>query len=118
MTPQPPAGVRDILIAARAKIEKPENWTKGAEARTASGLVVYATDRDAVCFCTVGALFAVAPYLEDQPLRFEARAKLKAAIGRRSATFNITEYNDMDHRKHADILALFDRAIALSGDRA
>lgn len=110
MTP-PPAGVRDILIAARAKIEKPENWTTGAEARDAKGQVVRAKSPHAVCFCAEGAVLSV-----KAPLKATLRARelLANAVPTASGFQGIWAYNDWPHRQHRSIVKWFDRAIALA----
>lgn len=47
---------RGKLVAARALIADPSQWTTHSLARDAQGLGRLATDEDAVCFCAAGAL--------------------------------------------------------------
>lgn len=96
----------EILRAARAKIDTPEKWTRGAYARTKSGRIVGPECASAVHLCAVGAVTAAAsPAMTvDDALVVLAR-ELPSAGG-------ITNFNDHPGTTHADILALFDRAIA------
>ena len=87
-------GVRENLVAARALIDTPEKWGKGDGRK---------------CMCAVDACFAVydaqAAYALDNatPAGFGGgKAKLRPAA----------DFNDHPDTTHADILALFDRAIA------
>lgn len=96
----------EILIAARAKIEDPENWIQGVEARAEDGTHVVPWSTDAVCWCAIGSIRSVvgrcAPY-------WLARGYLD-----KTTTGDTAEYNDATGRTHAEILAAFDRAIALA----
>jgi hypothetical protein len=95
----------DILRAARAKIERPECWTKGTPARNKSGRRVLPSSRSATCWCSLGALGAVALAWS------RAEHFLVDAIPHPYVSSIIT-YNDAGSTTHADILALFTRAIA------
>ncbi len=102
MTPQT---VLDVLRAAREKIATPERWTKGAEARTVHGDVT-AIDDSAASWCVDGSIWDVTRNLVVAGLCFDA---LYAAM---PTAVRITTYNDAPTTTHADIMALFDRAIA------
>lgn len=91
---------KQILVAARKLIERPESWTQGWFAKNASGLSTYADHDDAVCWCASGALIRVAPPGHRAP----ARNLLDSAAG-----VCIEEFNDS--HSHADVLAAFDKAI-------
>lgn len=93
----------EILKAARQKITPPEAWTKRAAARDHLGATVFADDKTAVCWCSIGAVWATA-YLCD-----EAASYLDEVAGGA-----ITLFNDAPERTHAEVLAAFDRAIALA----
>ncbi len=106
---------REILIAARKKIERPECWTKGAYARRADGTYVGDSginedgfiSADAVCFCALGACRAVSGSLTDES---PAARQIRDALGGRQ--YDLSAFNDAPTTTHADVLALFDRAIA------
>jgi hypothetical protein len=95
---------REILIAARAKIERPECWTKGKYARDKDGESVTPNSRSAVCWCAIGAVHAAYPSDAERTLiRLSWFVPTKGGI---------STYNDYPETTHADILALYDRAIA------
>lgn len=102
----------EILKGARELIAKPEHWTQGTYARDAAGRVAYWADEDACQFCALGAIGkASRKNVWSLELAF-VRAVLVAAIPdsvsieeRYVPTFN-------DSHSHAEVLALFDKAIA------
>ena len=98
------AEVVEVLRAARAKIERPECWTKRALARDALGHPIRPEQDEAFCYCTLGAICSVNGYQADAIdfLRDFVPGK-KRSLG---------DFNDDPRTTHADILALFDRAIA------
>ena len=104
----------EILIAARAKIDKHQRWCKGAFSKDHNGEEVSPVSVNAVRFCALGAIRAVTP----DPLgRSEARAALRLAsgYGRNEIIF---ELNDHPKARHADIMALYDRAIEMTKGEA
>jgi len=98
----------EILKAARTLISKPENWTQRAFARTKLGGGGVATSYRAVCFCTVGGLVKAIHDLEitgeEHPLS-KLITYLETFITGEVADFN-------DSSTHAEVLELFDKAIA------
>ncbi len=97
----------EVLTCARELLSDPAKWIKGAYAKTAAGSVVDATDPDACCFCALGAMRKCGgeDNEDDTPAAWALR---DAANEKTSAHY----YNDAAKTTHADILALFDRAIA------
>lgn len=93
---------KEILIAARAKIEAPERWTQGKFARAKNGACIGPQTAGAVRWCSIGAIISVG----DLP----SYDLLLAAIGGEWNT--VAEWNDAPNRTHAEVLAAFDRAIA------
>ncbi len=94
----------EILKAARALIDREEKWTRGAVARTAHGYQVQSIDDSAVQFCILGALAKASNNWKLCLMAGDSlRGLLKTAI---------QEFNDAPTTTHADVLALFDRAIA------
>ena len=102
---------KEILIAARAKIEAPERWTKGAYARHASGRPAGPEIGNADCWCIVGAVTAVMG-IKAGCLDAAICRMLSDAAGIEAYAEDITEWNDAPGRTHAEVLATFDRAIA------
>jgi hypothetical protein len=90
----------DSLRVARKMIERPEAWTRGWFARTATGDEVSAYDRKAVCWCSSGAMARVGA---------EARAYAFLA---RAMDGDIASFNDTS--THAEVLTAFDRAIVIA----
>jgi hypothetical protein len=96
-----------ILREARALVEK--GWTQGARARMANGIAIDPGDPNAACWCPFGAIekaevtsaFCVAT---GEPMKL-----LKSAVGDWPP-----KWNDRHGRTQAEVLAAFDRAIALA----
>lgn len=107
----------EVLRKGRKEIEDPTHWIKGEAAATAEGAPVDPTDPRAVCFCAIG---SVRKYSTEPSGRgmintypgLKAMAALRAAIPSEAPALRIPTFNDNPKTTHADILALFDRAIA------
>jgi len=105
----------EVLRAARAKIEKAENWTQGEYGRDARGRVA---DVMVACSrCSVGAVFAVCAEVRSAP---ETRAwnLLREQVPGYSESWvydPVVAFNDT--HSHVEVLALFDRAIAAAEAR-
>jgi hypothetical protein len=104
------SGVADVLKAARARIEKPEHWTQGAFARNALGRNVHPTHPSACCFCVEGAVRYADMRLPGSQ-RGAARTQLDTTAYEISGNCYAAAFNDAPSTTHADVLALFDRAI-------
>lgn len=91
-----------ILKRARNKIADRKQWTQFAFARSAGSGQVSPRSRQAVRWCAAGALHAVTTNLLGESLAF-----LEGFVEDRS----LAAYND-SHR-HAEVVALFDKAIAI-----
>jgi len=97
------AEVKQTLIKARELISKPENWTQRAAARTASGHRTSALSTNAVCYCAMGALLKISPlYQGSRHIDMLAKAM----------DDSVAYYNDT--HTHAEVLAMFDKAIELA----
>lgn len=93
----------DQLRAAKALIDTPDKWTREVMGRDISGHPVEDVD-SAVCFCIIGAtVVARAPL--DGPLRDSLPEWAHASFA---------DFNDSPRTSHADVMALFDRAIELA----
>ena len=97
--------VRENLIAAKALIDTPEKWGKG-----------YGITPPTNCLCAESACAEAAGSL--QLLKMLSWEALEAALPEPWRTRSIEEdmaahhFNDHPDTTHADIMALFDRAIA------
>lgn len=98
----------DQLRAAKALIDSPEKWIKGRFAVDKLGLTTSYDDPRATCFCAVG---ACRRYCFRGDLD-EALPESFVALGKKASP--VVEFNDHPDTTHADVMALFDRAIALA----
>ena len=95
---------RDALIAARKRIERPENWGKGMRG---SGY-------GSRSFDTCCAAEAIEDLKCGYSVRYAAINYLKQAIRAKHLT-TVVNWNDAKSRTHKQVLAAFDRAIELAG---
>jgi hypothetical protein len=110
----------EILQAAKARINTPEKWAKGALARTKNSHVVPTTSRSAACFCSYGAIMVECGETDPEP----ALAWLWVAVSKRwssapnvtrwSSATNIPRWNDSPDTTHADVMHVFSDAIDLA----
>ena len=100
--------INDLLIAARWRISKIWNWTQGCSARDYKGRAVSLFDANASCFCATGIVDSVAMYTHLSYSVDPALRILRSAIPAREYC-TVPTYND--EHSHAEVLALFDRAI-------
>lgn len=96
-----PVNTHEVLVAARAKIAKRENWTKYVLARTKRGFVVGPRTTGAACWCSYGAIDCVMP---DHADGYSAYSTLDSFMDGDAPAFN-------DTHTHEEVLAAFDRAI-------
>ncbi len=94
---------KEVLIAARAKIAKPEQWIQGYYAKDADGKEADRFSTEATCYCVLGVLHASAAG------SFRFRNAVDAIIDQIDCP--ISTWNDDPSRSHAEVLAVFDRAI-------
>jgi hypothetical protein len=105
----------DDIRAARAVIEDPDNWTQGAMALDADGNSTPSNSETAVCFCALG---AVRRAMKEPANPGHGRPRGNAVIDAlhtvvRETTgqkYFIDHFNDV--HSHAEVLAMFDKAIA------
>ena len=86
-----PKSALDVLIAARAKIEKPENWLNRCP------------DHDEEAdgrYCAARAIWSTAS---------PSKGRAYEALAHACAVFSVPQFNDT--HTHAEVLAAFDRAI-------
>lgn len=97
----------EILEKARELISVESRWTQGSYAKDGNGEGTFPWGEDAVCFCALGAIKKAGDFRNDcsEPALFLGRV-----LRDRTGFVSIDEYNDS--HSHADILSLFDHAIA------
>lgn len=103
--------VLDVLRAARVKLATSERWTKGPP-RAANGAIVPADSLRAVCWCTVTAIHVASG--KNAVLSAKAVRRVQSVVPPGFGG-SASGYNNAPATTHADILALFDRAIAVEG---
>lgn len=91
--------VRENLIAARALIDTPEKWTQGSL-------------RIGDCLCAMGAVQAVLPKNYHGLISDTAQFKALQNALPDGFKWSVPSFNDARSTTHADIMALFDRAIS------
>ena len=101
----------DLLKAARSKIDAPEKWTRECYARGEDGFYADMHGADAVCFCAMGAVRSLIP---NSPSAWFVGDYVRNFINNHlpEGYRSIPAFNDNLDTTHADVLALFDRAIA------
>jgi hypothetical protein len=103
------------LRAAKALIDTPAKWTQSVLARDSMARQVGIEDRNATCFCSMGALLR---HCRDKELPGEARKTISEALDNVAEltagddSTNIVIYND--EHTHAEVMAVWDKAIELA----
>lgn len=100
--------VLETLKAVRRRLEKPEAWTKGSNARDEDGLSRDPSSPKAVCWCLNGAIWRESTVRGFTLLA--DRDRVRDALGFRMYT-DVAEWNDEEYRTHAEVLARIDQAI-------
>ena len=96
----------ETLRDAKALIDTPAKWTQHADARRSNNIPCSYANPDAICFCIVGAVwrasgeFSKAFHLVQWQAQEEGR--------------HVVQFNDHPDTSHNDVMAFFDRAIALA----
>lgn len=104
--------VKQVLIDAKALIANPANWTTGAAATTKDNEQVTIEHKDAVCFCTLGAVSRAIHNTGavSAPLYRQSYDLLYSAVQKRVKFTSVASYND--GHTHQEVMELFDEAIA------
>lgn len=101
---------KELLIAARAKIADPKNWTQRAYARDAKSESVSSLDADAVCWCAAGAVrWAGGDSYGGSLLSDRAWGELLQTAHFHEDSASMFAFNDT--HTNAEVLALFDKTI-------
>lgn len=101
---------KEILIAARALIAKPENWTQQYLARDSEGQCVDYASKEAICFCGIGAILKSARDVGwGISESGRVRAGFAAYISENTSYYGISDLNDQT--SHEEVLAMFDKYI-------
>jgi hypothetical protein len=100
---------RAQLTAARALISHPAHWIKKTSGKTADGKPDNSTNlSEAVCFCALGAVWRAGG-----DSRSSCAEIILGKIVRATTRFdNPVSFNDNPSTTHADVLRVFDLAVA------
>jgi hypothetical protein len=99
--------VLDLLTRAQDLIRDPAHWHQGWFAVDADGRECPSDSKQAVCFCSIGAMARAKP--ETHQLTQLARKYLQEAIGLEQS---IVDFNDT--HTHDQVMAMWDRARELA----
>lgn len=100
---------RDLLLDARNLLSR--GWTRHTNARKSDGTPTYSGSSEATCWCINGALLRATSgfgYLDSVYVHHHLYLDLRAHTGDQS----LSQFNDAPDRTHAEIIELFDRALA------
>jgi hypothetical protein len=102
----------DVLIAAKEKVA--QGWCQGSFGQIAAGNPL--SLKHARAFCADGAIYAVLGNKAGQSVYFTVRDLFERCVV--PSRSSIWEWNDTPGRTQAEVLAAFDKAIALSRQAA
>ena len=112
----------EALKAAKEIIATPEKWCREYYAMDATGACISALSEEAVCFCALGALQRVCIVDLDKCNDYGALYADTASVLYRAIKNSIKKFCDVasfnDTATHADVIAMFDRAIAAEEAKA
>lgn len=102
------------LTAARGLLAPgPECWTQRTAGRTADGVADNSADlRDAVCVCMLGAVWRLSGNCGSS----QAEVILTRIVRTTTRFDNPASFNDHPATTHADVLRVYDLAIAAAGE--
>jgi len=95
------------ILQAMEIIGSPERWTKNTFARDSDGVSTAYYDKNAVCFCSIGAL-------EKVKATFGVKHYVARSVPKESSFSGIVKYNDASKTKHKDIMNMFMTAAFLA----
>lgn len=107
----------EILKAARELLSDEKRWTQHAFAKEADGKSCDYDSPAAVCWCAAGAIGKVygGDTLTDRAMEAQALLAGSDVLHELGEESSVTNLNDSG--THAEVLALFDRAIEKEGER-
>ena len=101
----------ELLTKAKAVIADPKHWTQDVYAKDAKGQSTGPSTPDAVCWCSLGALHAVAHEENTYNTRFAATRYL-ARVSAECGYSDVSDFND--NSSHETVMRAWDKAIKLA----
>ncbi len=101
----------ETLRDAKALIDTPAKWTQHADARRSNNIPCSYANPDAICFCIVGAVWRASGEFSKAFHIVPWQAKKEVC---RTLRRQLLQFNDHPDTSHNDVMAFFDRAIALA----
>jgi hypothetical protein len=106
---------KHVMMLEQAKELIKQGWTQHAYARTTDGTSVVYLDSYAVCWCMVGALYAVnGKFIDNDTSReYYGLRYLWPAVTLKNEV-ELTQWNDSSERTVDDVLDAYNKAIELA----
>ncbi len=104
----------ETLRAAKALIDTPKKWTQHALARLGDDQSCFSHDPNAVCFCIIGAISRAESDVACSIAAFRIASNTLLHLTRSLGFHSVGDFNDHPDTSHTNVMALFDRAIALA----
>lgn len=108
-------GTKHILVAAASLLSGNGAWTQDTHARRSDDSSCSPIDKEATCWCTVGAILKINNAWPPVQQVWELPAIIALTnelVARKSGHGRVTMWNDDANRTQAQVLQLFDAAIA------
>jgi len=94
----------EIVRKMKKLLDSPEKWTKGATAKNSRGEIISSRDKDAICWCLVGATRRCDPNFHF--LTYEIFSPVMEGFVK---TVSIPIWNDAPERTYEDIVELLNK---------
>ncbi len=108
--------VTEILLKAKEKISKPENWCQRSVARDPEGCRVSARDPNASSWCSIGAVLSSTKGIVSNTIHAKLREIFSFVLDQSAIYrgYSIPAFNDHPEVTHDDVMTFFDLAIEKS----
>jgi hypothetical protein len=98
----------EVLVRARERLSRPENWIKGGYAKDLGGNSVCSDSYSAVCWCIFGAIG------EDT---FEGNEEvIHHTLKTLTPAYSVLDFNDDPNTTYEDVIRVLDKAIAITAE--
>jgi hypothetical protein len=101
----------EVLVRARERLSRPENWIKGDYAKDLGGNSVCSDSYSAVCWCILGAIGD--DTLEGNEEVIHHTLKTLQAL---TPAYSVPDFNDDPNTTYEDVIRVLDKAIAITAE--